>query len=847
MSINRKNVAIAALVTACGLCATAYGQDSVGTVTGTYGAVKGDALASHEVSQQVVNYVVNLSPVASSWNNTFGIAPVVKSSQFTTPAGTDSFFSALTSAQYLSKTMRTNVAPRANTYATWTGAGPGVNAFRNSPAGTLNAPASVNQLALTFNEFGTPENSNVIGAFLNWSASQPGRLFVTRVNAATGTEFAGGPGYSTHGMGSVDSDGNVYFRADSSGMTGLASRLIGSDFVYRVRMGQRQSNTLNVIDITTTRLYQPWADNAGTTPFPGSPNLGNGNPLDDYDNDPTGIHDENATDAVSVPGTRTGTNPPAGAFSTNPPNNIPQQLAGRPVMLGSNFGMQYIYEATPNANPAATQAHRNANSPDHRGTVSFTSAQFFPNTVGTAGILTRINGNDTTNTRNIAIWGVNNSGAIVARTDATLTATVLDPFETDPEAGGTFGLGRSVNPADDYDGTADGVLWPAFYFDHYHSQTAFRGPTSPVALGRDLAGNALAAGTVYYIGRDDTQPANAIAVGRFNPQNPAGIQWTLAAWNNYPGVNGKSILDGSGNKIGELTSFEDLTTNNPRNIGRSANLRGPSMSSPAFDSAGNVYFISPIQIQRGSQLDIDTSAPPLLVSGQPNPERDLWEIGLLRAVYDQAAFGYRLELVLRTGQVIAGADSGLNYFIDTINIVDENSISSGSFASGNVTDVALNGQTLPANTPTSSTRTLGGLIVAVDLVYNVDGLDTTTQNDDRNFDGLPDDYPLEVGGAGPFEDASTGQGGSQQLFLGSQDQSYSAILFVGSLDAAPVCNCARNRGDANNDCVTNGADLSVLLSQFGSSVPANTGGDFNGDGVVNGADLSILLGNFNCQ
>ncbi len=56
---------------------------------------------------------------------------------------------------------------------------------------------------------------------------------------------------------------------------------------------------------------------------------------------------------------------------------------------------------------------------------------------------------------------------------------------------------------------------------------------------------------------------------------------------------------------------------------------------------------------------------------------------------------------------------------------------------------------------------------------------------------------------------------------------------------APPC-----PGDANGDGLVNGADLSVLLSQFGQNVPPGTGADFNGDGVVNGADLSVLLSNF---
>lgn len=52
-------------------------------------------------------------------------------------------------------------------------------------------------------------------------------------------------------------------------------------------------------------------------------------------------------------------------------------------------------------------------------------------------------------------------------------------------------------------------------------------------------------------------------------------------------------------------------------------------------------------------------------------------------------------------------------------------------------------------------------------------------------------------------------------------------------------------GDTNGDFVVDGADLSVLLAQFGSAVSPGSGADFNNDGVVNGADLSVLLANFN--
>jgi len=51
-------------------------------------------------------------------------------------------------------------------------------------------------------------------------------------------------------------------------------------------------------------------------------------------------------------------------------------------------------------------------------------------------------------------------------------------------------------------------------------------------------------------------------------------------------------------------------------------------------------------------------------------------------------------------------------------------------------------------------------------------------------------------------------------------------------------------GDVNGDCMVNGADLSVILSNFSTSVLPGTKGDINGDGFVNGADLSVFLSNF---
>ena len=54
--------------------------------------------------------------------------------------------------------------------------------------------------------------------------------------------------------------------------------------------------------------------------------------------------------------------------------------------------------------------------------------------------------------------------------------------------------------------------------------------------------------------------------------------------------------------------------------------------------------------------------------------------------------------------------------------------------------------------------------------------------------------------------------------------------------------CQYARGDFNLDRVIDGADLSVMLSLWGTKAPPF--GDLTGDGVVNGADLANLLGNW---
>ena len=62
------------------------------------------------------------------------------------------------------------------------------------------------------------------------------------------------------------------------------------------------------------------------------------------------------------------------------------------------------------------------------------------------------------------------------------------------------------------------------------------------------------------------------------------------------------------------------------------------------------------------------------------------------------------------------------------------------------------------------------------------------------------------------------------------------VMVVG--EAAPAC-----PADLNGDGAVSGADLGILLGEWGTA-GGSTGADLNGDGIVSGADLGIALGDW---
>jgi len=78
-----------------------------------------------------------------------------------------------------------------------------------------------------------------------------------------------------------------------------------------------------------------------------------------------------------------------------------------------------------------------------------------------------------------------------------------------------------------------------------------------------------------------------------------------------------------------------------------------------------------------------------------------------------------------------------------------------------------------------------------------------------------------------------------QLVIGGFREAARLSLTVEFIDEPEI------PGDLNGDGVVDGADLLILLSQWGvCGDPNDCPADLNGDGVVDGADLLILLGNW---
>ncbi len=237
------------LVACAGLAAPALAQDSVSS-TGA-----GDALDAYNTGTQVVKFSTKLTPFSSSLGNSYGIVPLIKASD---SLPVDSFFSHLISGQAISRSIVNNTLTT-GAYATWTMPGQGVNPQNNTAPGTVNAPASgLRSVGVAFSEFGNTAE-NVISGLVSFDPNVPDTLYVNRIVAASNQNSSTvATNTAAFGMGVVDANMNVQFRADGFGVSGTPP-ITGNNMI-RVNAELRANGTLNAISGTG-------ASHAGTTDF----------------------------------------------------------------------------------------------------------------------------------------------------------------------------------------------------------------------------------------------------------------------------------------------------------------------------------------------------------------------------------------------------------------------------------------------------------------------------------------------------------------------------------------------------------------------------------------------------
>jgi len=528
-------------------------QDSVSRNADGGSGMPGDALNPWNIGPGIrSNYVVDLRPFTTSMGNSFGIAPIIKSGKTSSAR-----FTALNGTSAISAAVKTSATYPAASYTLWSAAGGGLNAAENNAA--LNSvltptgqPTVFGVALMDFDEvvIGT---SNVFvnqlyAGLVAFDPANPARLFVTRINAASNSTN-GGTDRSQFGLGAIDADGNLSFRADSFGSSGAATSLLIGDNYFRVRSLARGS-TVNLID-----------NNGGSNSA--------------------------ATDWVLVRDTMTHTVPTA----------IPASITGRPVLIGSDLVGNSRNETGVNALTSAT-AHR-AGTTDHRGAPTFTARQLFAGTAGTGATLTRSTSGGG-KTDSISVWGIDQDGNPTTSRTVSLPAALNDPC-----INYSWNLGsgdfRSYESQTIFRGGAGPVALTRDRQERalvastvYHGSIG--GPANPldaIAVGRFEPGNP-GAGVTW---------CNAAWI---DPTQATGKQlWGDYGLDGAPGTGDAGEGDGQVNasdaSIGRLASSNENPFTAP----------GPSLSAPTFDAAGNLYFMASVSLKKriGAQvLDVPSMA-----------------------------------------------------------------------------------------------------------------------------------------------------------------------------------------------------------------------------------------------
>jgi len=276
-------------------------------------------------------------------------------------------------------------------------------------------------------------------------------------------------------------------------------------------------------------------------------------------------------------------------------------------------------------------------------------------------------------------------------------------------------------------------------FTGHLSQASFRGGNGPVAIGSDMNGDVLLAASA-----SSADAGEFIAVASFPaPTGTTAALWSVAAY------VGKPVLDGpGGQQIGAIVD--------------GAMIGSPvSLSSPAVDLLGNVYFVAAYKPNLGAA-----------------------RTAVIKAVNTGA--GYELEILLEEFQIVVGANSTRPYEIHSITLGDADSIASGSIWSGSV----LQERRLGAGGSALLADAFGGLVVSAVIEYDnlaqLEFYDAVLFIGPKGLEGLVGD----INGDGVVDTADLGE-------------------LIASFGAAS------QSADINGDGVVDTADLGLLIAHFG--------------------------------
>ncbi len=698
------------------LCGLALGGPAFSQDSVATSSSQSDAISAFDLDLQRVRYVVDLSPVVSGWGTAFGVAPVLKATRSIAPT----FNTQILGGAGLSAGHRTAVTIPSTPFSLWTAPGQGVNpAYNSSPGSTVNKTGFSRTFGVAYSDFGLETADQTLAS--------------SAVGAIVGQD-ASNPNRLFVERTTALVSRNDTLEPDSSSIS-MGSVDQGGNVYLRV---DDFGATLGIANVKGENALAVSLSERSVTPG----TIGALNFLVNLSGSPTGLNEPlsgaSATRFLINNGTTT-LNTPLGVFTPA----IPGMTTFSNATIALDFRGRVIIGREVSTASTSTTSHLASGVGGLRGNPTFSIATDLagPPTAGAVASLAVPTGS--TRATQINVFGLTNAVSVAASPTITAGSATAATLPS-PTNGPNGFVGNATGQAE---------------FTHYLSQISFRGPSGQVGVGRTNAGELVLAA----VATDPGAPAGArefLAVATRNPTSGA-FAWTVAA---HPGM---AVFTGPS------------SGGSPSQIGTLASQSPASISTPAVDLLGNVYFVAAWDDTRPTG-----SAGP---GGQSGPGR---KTGLFRAVRGGAG-QFELELLLCTSQTIQGVNSQTPWTITRFTLADADSIASGGFHGGQVLQAQLPGR---ETTDPRSAFAAGGVVVNATIRY------------DRGSQTNAYEAVLFLGPRNALEGDANGDG-----VVNFAD--FNLVLANYGMTGAP----GSTPGDVDGDGVVNFVDLNLVLANFGAS------------------------------